>query len=153
MKQAYTGGLPAGWEIATERQDDLCGLLYQEHKGAQGSKTQKSVRGTQLRGQHLQTPRKTVSSFACPKTRDWKASDGRSRGTLRWIIEGKEWSLLGMLLMPRTEKKQHGRRYEKSSRPNTKDRQHGGNCRQEMGAHMAEVGVSSHPFLRMGVVA
>lgn len=80
---AYTGGVPAGWEIATERQDDLCGLLHQEHEGAQGSTTQKSVRGTQLRGQHPQTPRKTVSSFACPKTRDWKASDGHSRGTLR----------------------------------------------------------------------
>lgn len=80
---AYMGGLPAGWEIVTERQDDLCGLLHQEHKGAQGSMTQKSVRGTKLRGQHPQTPRKTVSSFACPKTRDWKASDGHSRGTLR----------------------------------------------------------------------
>lgn len=69
MKRAYTGELPAGWEIATERQDDLCGLPHQEHKGAQGSVTQKSVRGTQLRGQHPQTPRKTVSTFACPKTR------------------------------------------------------------------------------------
>lgn len=42
---------------------------------------------------------------------------------------GKEWSLLGVLLMPWTDRKQHGRRYENSSRPNTKDRQHGRDCK------------------------
>lgn len=71
MKWAYMGGLPAGWEIATERQDNLCGLLCQEHKVARGSLTQKSVRGTQLRSQHPQTPRRhsVVLRVQGPETR------------------------------------------------------------------------------------
>lgn len=42
--------------------------------------------------------------------------------------EGVEFTRGAINAMDR-QKKQHGRRYEKSSRPNTKDRQHGGDCK------------------------